>query len=114
MISRGQRRPQISDALPQKTVSRPSKPSGLRKNSKICHSEPRSVLNRVRNLLFPWLSCEQQIPHPQTTRVRDDKSDCFRSLLAQQTPACLACAYRSTSVGDSHIRWVLFRHATVL
>jgi len=53
----------------------------LRKNSKMCHSEPRSVLNGLRNLLFPWFSCEQQIPHPKTTRVRDDKSDFFRSLL---------------------------------
>ena len=35
----------------------------------------------MRNLLFPWLSCEQQIPHPQTTRVRDDKRAFFRSLL---------------------------------
>jgi hypothetical protein len=35
----------------------------------------------VRNLLFRWFSCEQQIPHQQTTRVRDDKSDFFRSLL---------------------------------
>jgi hypothetical protein len=34
---------------------------------------PVRFLNGVRNLLFPWLSCEQQIPHPQTTRVRDDK-----------------------------------------
>ncbi len=37
--------------------------------------------SNYRNLLFPWFSCEQQIPHPQTTRVRDDKSDFFRSLL---------------------------------
>jgi hypothetical protein len=55
--------------------------SSLRKNSKICHSEPRSVFERVRNLLFPWLSCEQQIPHLQTTRVRDDRRAFFRSLL---------------------------------
>ena len=41
---------------------------------------PVRFLNGVRNLLFPWFSCEQQIPHPQTTRVRDDKSDFFRSL----------------------------------
>src|SRR5258708_4543884 len=38
-------------------------------------------LNGVRNLLFPWPSCEQQIPHPQTTRVREDKRAFFRSLL---------------------------------
>jgi hypothetical protein len=37
----------------------------------------------MRNLLLPWFSCEQQIPHPQTTRVRDDKSGLFRSLLRQ-------------------------------
>ncbi len=59
----------------RKRASRP------RKNSKTCHSEPRSVFERVRNLLFPWLSCEQQISHPQTTRVRDDKRAFFRSLL---------------------------------
>jgi hypothetical protein len=29
-------------------------------------------LNGVRNLLFPWFAWEQQIPQPQTTRVRDD------------------------------------------
>ena len=40
--------------------------------------------SNYRNLLFPWFSCEQQIPHPQTTRVRDDKSDFFRSLLGKQ------------------------------
>ena len=27
------------------------------------------------------VAVEQQVPHPQTTRVRDDKSDFFRSLL---------------------------------
>jgi len=42
---------------------------------------PVRFLNGVRNLLFLWFPCEQQIPHPQTTRVRDDKSDFFRSLL---------------------------------
>jgi hypothetical protein len=34
---------------------------------------PFGFLNGVRNLLFPWLSCGQQISHPQTTRVRDNK-----------------------------------------
>jgi hypothetical protein len=43
--------------------------------------KPVRFLNGVRNLLFPWFYCEQQIPHPQTTRVRDDKSDFFRSPL---------------------------------
>ena len=43
--------------------------------------KPVRFLNGVRNLFFSWFSCEQQIPHPQTTRVRDDKSDFFRSLL---------------------------------
>jgi hypothetical protein len=41
----------------------------------------------VRNLLFPWFSCEQQIPHPQTTRVRDDKSDFFLRLLGLRKDA---------------------------
>jgi hypothetical protein len=48
-------------------------------------------LNGVRNLLFPRFPCGQQIPHPQTTRVRDDKSDFFRSLLG--------CDHHSGSVG---------------
>jgi hypothetical protein len=42
---------------------------------------PVRFLNGVRNLLFPWFPYGQQIPHPQTTRVRDDKSNFFRSLL---------------------------------
>src|SRR5258708_36618976 len=61
--------------------TRHSTSSRLRKNSKICYSEARSVFERGENLLFPWRSCEQQIPHPQTTRVRDDKRAFFRSLL---------------------------------
>jgi hypothetical protein len=51
------------------------------KTQKYVIPNPVRFLNGVTNLLFPWLSCEQQIPHPQTTRVRDDKSDSFRSLL---------------------------------
>jgi hypothetical protein len=55
---------------------------------KICHSEPRLVFDGVRNLLFPWPFCEQQILHPQTTRVRDNK----RRLSAAYS--CVAGAYR--------------------
>jgi hypothetical protein len=51
------------------------------KTQKYVIPNPVRFLNGVRNLLFLWFSCEQQIPHPQTTRVRDDKSDFFRSLL---------------------------------
>jgi hypothetical protein len=51
------------------------------KTQKYVIPNPVRFLNGVRNLLFPWFSCEQQIPHPQTTRVRDDKSDFFPSLL---------------------------------
>jgi hypothetical protein len=54
------------------------------KTQKYVIPNPVRFLNGVRNLLFPWFSCEQQIPHPQTTRVRDDKSDFFRSLLGKQ------------------------------
>jgi hypothetical protein len=53
------------------------------KTQKYVIPNPDRFLNGVRNLLFPWFSCEQQIPHPQTTRVRDDKSDFFRSLLVE-------------------------------
>jgi hypothetical protein len=53
------------------------------KTQKYVIPNPVRFLNGVRNLLFPWFSCEQQIPHPQTTRVRDDKSDFFRSLLVR-------------------------------
>ncbi len=55
--------------------------AGCGKTRKYVIPNPVRFLNGVRNLLFPWFPCEQQIPHPQTTRVRDDKSDFFRSLL---------------------------------
>jgi hypothetical protein len=55
--------------------------SRLRKNSKYVIPKPVRFLNGARNLLFPWLFCEKQIPHPQTTRVRDDRCAFFRSLL---------------------------------
>jgi hypothetical protein len=54
------------------------------KTQKYVLPNPVRFLNGVRNLLFPWFSCEQQIPHP--TRVRDDKSDFFRSLLCRLGP----------------------------
>ena len=50
------------------------------KTRKYVIPNPVRFLNGVRNLLFPWLSCEQQIPHPQTTRVRDDKRAFLRGL----------------------------------
>jgi hypothetical protein len=57
------------------------------KTQKYVIPNPVRFLNGVRNLLFPWFPCEQQIPHPQTTRVRDDKSDFFRSLLVIRAAA---------------------------
>ena len=52
---------------------------------KICHSEPRLVFDGVRNQVFPWPFCEQQIPHPETTRIRDDKRGFFRRLTRDET-----------------------------
>jgi hypothetical protein len=58
------------------------------KNQKYVIPNPVRFLNGVKNLLFPWFSCEQQIPHPQTTRVRDDKSHFFRSLIRHYPVEC--------------------------
>jgi hypothetical protein len=56
------------------------------KTQKYVIPNPVPFLNGVRNLLFPRFSWEQQIPQPQTTRIRDDKSDFFRSLLGGFSP----------------------------
>src|SRR5580700_10693127 len=42
-------------------------------NSQICHSEPRSLLERGEEPDVSPAHCEKQIPHPQKTRVRDDE-----------------------------------------
>ena len=53
---------------------RTPKPSRLRKNSKLCHSEPRSVFERGSGIcFFLGFLANSSIPHPQTTRARDDK-----------------------------------------
>ena len=62
---------------------------------KICHSEPRLVFDGVRNLLFPWPFCEQQIPHPQT-RVRDDNRGFFRSLWSRALTLHRSCTEVAT------------------
>ena len=60
---------------------------------------PVCSLNGVRDLLFPWFSCEQQIPHPQTTRVRDDKSEFFRSPLGFEGRDTVFCGNASEICG---------------
>src|SRR5260370_38380748 len=57
------------------------------KNSKYVIPDPVRFLNGVRNLLFPRLFCEKQIPHPQTTRVRDDKCASVRRLFRRAATA---------------------------
>src|ERR1700746_2441438 len=68
--------------------------AGCGKTRKYVIPNPVRFLNGARNLLFPWLSCEPQIPHPQTTRVRDDKRAFFRSLLGSSCLDKVVCGRR--------------------
>ena len=68
--------------------------SSLRKNSKICHSEPRSVFERGEESPFSLIFSRTADPSPANRRVRDDKSDRFRSLLVDRALSQLGAKRR--------------------
>src|SRR5580692_3933472 len=61
--SPGTTEPEIfTNSLPHRTA----------KNSQICHSEPRSLLNGVRNLMFPLLTAKSRSLTRKRRGFRDD------------------------------------------